>query len=328
MSTESVDAVAIAADIGGTQMRAAIVTTDGKILARDTIDTNPADGIDIAANRLADLVESIGNGHLGNGIGRNPIGMGISTAGPLDPETGTYKNPPNLGAWDEKSMKPILSARLGLPVHVGHDATLAAFAETRFGPHRGVRNLIYVTVSTGVGGGIITNGQMVTGFEGHAGEVGHITVMPGSQNCNVGCDGCFEGNASGPAIRKAALARIDAGEKTAIWELAGRDRANVASKLVFEAADAGDPVAVALRTHAVMAIGIGLGSLLNIFDPEALVVGGGVTHGLTNMWSEVVATVKRFSLAHFQENPRVHVTTLGDDVGLLGAAGMAFSHTD
>ena len=224
MSTSTGDHVAIAADVGGTQMRAAIVTADGKILARDSIDTNPDDGIDVAANRLADLVESISNGHLTNGSARTAVGMGISTAGPLDPETGTYKNPPNLGAWDEKSMKPTLGARLGLPVHIGHDATLAAFAETRFGPHKGAQNLVYVTVSTGVGGGIIANGEMVTGYEGHAGEVGHITVQPGGQSCNVGCDGCFEGNASGPAIAKVALARIDAGEQTAIWELAAEDR--------------------------------------------------------------------------------------------------------
>ena len=146
------------------------MTADGEILVRDAIDTNPDDGIEVAANRLADLVESIGNGHSPNAPARTSVGMGISTAGPLDPETGTYKNPPNLGAWDEKSMKPTLAARLGLPVHVGHDATLAAFAETRFGPHKGAQNLIYVTISTGVGGGIIANGEMVTGFEGHAGE--------------------------------------------------------------------------------------------------------------------------------------------------------------
>ncbi len=322
----SKDAVAVAADIGGTQMRAALVTRGGELLDRGAIDTHPDDGIEIAASRLAELVESLGNGN-GNGNGRvEPIGMGISTAGPIDPDTGTYKNPPNLGAWDEKSMKPNLASRLKIPVQIGHDATLAAFAETQFGPHRGAQNLVYVTVSTGVGGGIIANGEMVTGAEGHAGEVGHITVIPGGQRCNVGCDGCFEGNASGPSIAKAALAHIDAGETTAIWEMAGHDRERVTSKVVFQAADAGDVVATAVREHAVKAIGIGLGSLLNIFDPEALVVGGGVAQGLAARWDEVVSSVKRFSLAHFQHNPRVHLTTLGDDVGLLGAAGLAFRH--
>lgn len=313
---------AIAGDIGGTHMRAALITRDGEILDRGSIDTQQGDGIETAANRLADLVESLNT----ESAPGDPVGFGISTAGPIDPESGTYMNPPNLGAWDRGSMKPTLEPRLGVPVHVGHDATLAAFAETRFGPHHGASSLVYVTVSTGVGGGIIANGEMVTGAEGHAGEVGHITVLPGAQTCNVGCDGCFEGNASGPAISKAALARIDAGEQTAIWGMAERDRSRVSPELVFEAADGGDEVAVAVRDHAVRAIGIGLGSLLNIFDPEALVVGGGVTMGLAHMWDDVVAEVKNYSLAHFQDNPRVHITTLGDDVSLLGAAGLAFRH--
>lgn len=301
-------------------MRAAIVTGDGELIDRGAIATQPDDGIETAANRLADLVESLDVG----GRDTTPVGMGISTAGPIDPASGIYKNPPNLHAWDEKSMKPTLEPRLGVPVHVGHDATLAAFAETQFGPHKGAQNLLYVTVSTGVGGGIIANGEMVTGAEGHAGEVGHITVMPGAQACNVGCDGCFEGNASGPAIAKAALARIDAGDETAIWSMAAQDRDQVTAKLIFEAADNGDPVAAEVRAHAVKAVGIGLGSLLNIFDPEALVVGGGVTTGLTDRWDEVVSEVKKFSLAHFQQDPPLHITTLGDDVGLLGAAGLAF----
>lgn len=316
--------VAIAADIGGTQMRAALVTRDGVLLERDSIDTNPDDGIETAANRLADLVISIRE----EGQPATPVGMGISTAGPLDPETGTYKNPPNLQAWNEKSMKPTLESRLGLRVHIGHDATLAAFAETRFGPHRGAKNLLYVTISTGVGGGIIANGEMVTGSEGHAGEVGHITVMPGGQRCNVGCDGCFEGNASGPAIARLALARIDAGDETDVWDRAGQDRKKVTPKLVFDAANDGDAVAISVQEHVIKAIGIGLGSLLNIFDPEALVVGGGVTHGLEERWDEVVASVRRFSLAHFQNDPRLHITTLGDDVSLLGAAALAFRDAD
>lgn len=315
--------IAIAADIGGTQMRAALVTRDGELLDRGAIDTNPDDGIETAANRLADLVESLDLSNSGE-----PVGMGISTAGPLDPETGTYKNPPNLQAWDEQSMKPTLEPRLDMAVHIGHDATLAAFAETRFGPHKGAKNLLYVTVSTGVGGGIIANGEMVTGAEGHAGEVGHITVMPGAQKCNVGCDGCFEGNASGPAIAKLALAKIDAGEETVIWEIAQQKRENVSSKSVFDAADVNDDVSISVREHAITAMGIGLGSLLNIFDPEALVVGGGVAMGLENHWDMVEDAVRHFSLAHFQDNLRLHLTTLGDDVSLLGAAALAFEHAD
>jgi glucokinase len=235
-----------------------------------------------------------------------------------------YNHPPNLTGWHGRSLKPPLERELGLPVHVGHDATLAALAEARFGAHRGARDLLYVTISTGVGGGIIANGDMVTGATGGAGEVGHITIRPGGLRCRVNCDGCFEGNASGTAIAQMAADRIRQGEKSMVLELADGDPDKISGRLVFEAAQQGDMVAASIIEFVIDNIGIGLGGLLNVFDPEVLVAGGGVVEGMRPRWQEIREATRRHSLPRYSGGVQLEITTLGDDVSLLGAAELAF----
>ncbi len=234
--TTSKNQYALAGDIGGTNMRAALVDSEGRITGRGSIGTLPERGIDDASERLARLLKAA---RATAPSGAVIAGVGVSTAGPIRPATGTYNHPPNLPGWNGKTMKPSLSESMGVPVWVGHDATLAALAETRFGDHVGAENLIYVTISTGVGGGIIANSEMVTGASGGAGEVGHLPIRTGAYGCNVGCDGCFEGNASGPAI--ARIARDIFTGKGPLAELCGGDPANITSRMVFDAADSGDP---------------------------------------------------------------------------------------
>lgn len=313
---------AIAADIGGTNMRAALVTRDGKVSHRNACPTNPDTGIEDGSARLATLIRTALDAAGDPGV----VGVGIATAGPLDPATGIYNHPPNLQAWHGKTMKPLLERDLALPVWIGHDATLAAFAETQAGPHKGARNLIYVTISTGIGGGIIANGEMVTGSTGGAGEMGHIAVRPGAQRCNVGCDGCFEGNACGPAIVKMAAARIAAGGRSRLREMAGGNPSRITPRLVMEAAAAGDGLAASVVDTVIDNIGIGLAGLLNIFDPEALVIGGGVVEGLRPQFERVRASVLAHALPHYRDRGVVplSITTLGDDVSLLGAAFLVF----
>ncbi|MDP6666330.1 MAG: ROK family protein [Dehalococcoidia bacterium] len=310
---------ALAADIGGTNMRAALVDSEGHITGRGSIDTLPESGIDDASARLARLLEAA---RATAPTGAEIAGVGVSTAGPIRPATGTYNHPPNLTGWHGKTMKPSLSGSLGIPVWVGHDATLAALAETRFGDHVGAENLIYVTISTGIGGGIIANSEMVTGASGGAGEIGHTSVRTGAYRCNVGCDGCFEGNASGPAIARAARDRFR--NEGPLAELAGGDPANITSRMVFDAAHDGDPVAREVVDLTIENVGIGLGGLLNTFDPEALVIGGGVVQGLQRHWDELKASIVEHALPRYENGVPLTATRLGDDVSLLGAAQLAF----
>ena len=314
---------ALAADVGGTSMRAAVVTADAELVTSESIPTDPERGIEDAAMRLARIVRSVHER-----AGSPPvIGLGVATAGPIDPDTGVYDHPPNMLSWTGKSLKPGLEQQLELPVHVGHDATLAALAETTCGPHRGARNLLYVTVSTGIGGGIVTNGQIVTGARGGAGEVGHLIIRPGEETCEPGGPDTLEGNASGTGIAKMAVEKAAAGGAPGLLERAGGDPHAITSRMVFEAARSGDPAAVLLVDHVIESIGIGMGSLINVFDPEALVLGGAVTMALEPEWPRVKDAIVRHSLPNRGDAVTIAVTTLGDEVSLLGAARLAFDRS-
>jgi len=310
---------ALVADIGGTNIRAALVDSKGRMTGRGSIDTLPEQGIEDAAERLVRLLKSARSTAP---AAAEIVGVGVSTAGPIRPATGTYNHPPNLPGWDGKSMLGSLTEAMKTPVWVGHDATLAALAETRFGDHIGAENLIYVTISTGVGGGIIVNSEMVTGSSGGAGEVGHLPIRTGAYKCNVGCDGCFEGNASGPAIARIARDRFTG--KGPLADLANGDPANITSRMVFDAADDDDPVAQEVVDLTIENVSIGLAALINVFNPEALVIGGGVVQGLQRHWEKLQTTVIERALPGYGATTPLTATRLGDDVSLLGAAQLAF----
>lgn len=307
---------ALAADIGATSMRAAVVDASGRLLARRQVPTEAARGIEDATARLATLMAAV------RWEARVPVvAAGISTAGPVDPADGTYRHPPNLPGWDGHSMQSGLSDALGVPVRVGHDATLAALAETRYGRHRGAGDLIYLTVSTGIGAGIVAGGRMVTGATGGAGEAGHLIVAPGTRSwCGAGCAGCLEGVASGSAIAAEVRARLAEGARSALTPDAD-------AAAVFAAVEAGDPLAVEVIDATIGHLAAGIAGLLAVFDPEAVVVGGGVATGLAARWDDLVRAVQTRALPRYAPGVPLSLTTLGDDASLLGAAALALGST-
>ena len=250
--------------------------------------------------------------------GAPPIAaIGVSTAGPVDPSTGTYRHPPNLFGWHGLSMVPALSSTFEMPVVVGHDATLAALAETRFGAHRGTRDLVYLTLSTGIGAGIVAGGRPVTGSTGGAGEAGHLIVRPGGRSCGVGCRGCLEGEASGSALAAMAREALRAGQASSL--LPGADATDV-----FAAARSGDALAVEIVEGALDAIATGLAGLLALLDPEVIVVGGGLVTGLDGRWDGLLERTRDLALPRYGDGVPIERTTLGDDASLLGASLIAF----
>jgi len=303
----------LAADIGGTGMRAAVVGADGRMLARARIATEPDRGLIDAAGRLGSLLERVA----AEAGAPDIAAIGVSTAGPVDPATGTYRHPPNLPGWHGLSMVPALAASFGLPAVVGHDATLAALAETRFGAHRGARDLVYLTLSTGIGAGIVAGGRPVTGSSGGAGEAGHLIVAPGGPSCGAGCQGCLEGVSSGSAIARTAREAVASGRATAL-----APEADAAA--VLAAALSGDALAREVVDGAVEGIATGLAGLLALLDPEVIVLGGGLVGGLDPWWDTLLARTREIALPRYAGGAPVARTTLGDDASLLGASLIAF----
>lgn len=307
------DLVAVA-DIGGTQIRTALISRAGKLAATEALASQPEQGFDAAAAKLSASFERII-------AGQRIAGMGFASAGPLSPASGTYSYPPSLPTWHGHSFKKTLEANFRIPVVVGHDATMAALAETTFGKYKNAKNLLYLTVSTGIGAGIIANGAPVTGTDGYAGEAGHIIIDTGSPlTCGTECRGCLEALASGKGIVNLAREALPNAKNSSLAAHADA----LTAELVFDHAASGDAVAAAVIATAIDNLATGIASLLNLFDPDVITLGGGVTDSLAAYWPKLTAAVRAKALPRFREAVPVHITTLGPEVCLLGAAANVF----
>ncbi|CAI8030848.1 Glucokinase [Geodia barretti] len=292
---------ALVADVGGTRTRVALVDATGGIVVRHSTETLARQGRDAVMNRLADALEHVASER------RTEIkGVGLSLASPVEPGTGVMYNPPNLGPeWHLFTPIPILRERLSLPVYAENDATLGALGEHAFGAGRGCDNMVYMTVSTGIGGGIIIDGNLYTGTNGFGAEIGHMTI-----DQNGPLDNC--GN--GPV----------AGERSVMIEFAGGDIAAVDARIVVQAAHQDDALAQSLMQEVGRSLASGIISLMHIFDPQLIVIGGGLGQNLDMFMPTIEPEVKRRAMAHFQGAVPVAKSQLGDDVSLLGAAALVF----
>lgn len=309
--------LAVAVDLGGTRFRVAIVDRRGRLVERVSHPTEAADGRDAVIARVLDAVRTT----VTAARVRRPAGLGVGVPGPVNPWTGVVASAPNLPGWRDVPFKQILEAALDLPVHVGNDANLAALGEHAYGAGRGDDDLIYLTVSTGIGGGIIADGRLVLGTAGLAGEPGHMTILPDGPACNCGNHGCLEVLASGTAIGREARRRIAAGEATA---LAQQPIDTVDAAAVARAAQAGDPLAADVFGAAMAYLGIGVASLFHLFNPRSVIIGGGVANAGDLLFLPVREAVRRRCMPAYRHDTRIVPAKLGDDVGLLGAAALAF----
>ena len=312
---------ALAADIGGTQIRVALVDRKGAIAERHVIPTLAQKPRDDVVQRFVEALKRVVVGAADGAL----VGVGVSLASPTDPATGVMYNPPNLPGWDGFSLKPVIEAELSLDASCANDATLAALAEQKYGAGRGYKHLIYMTLSTGIGGGVVIDGRLYTGRGGFAGELGHITVDRNGPPCNCGNVGCLEAVASGTAVARMARERIDTGEASV---LAGVAEDALDARAVAEAARSGDGLALAIMDEAGASLGCGIISILNIFDPEVIVLGGGMSQSLDLLEQGITREIASHGMAHYRGRLPIVKSELGDDVSLLGAAGLAFDAFD
>jgi glucokinase len=310
------DEAIIAMDMGGTQLRFALLDREYRLLARHAEATCPEEGPEPVLERIVARMKA-----LGEQVGWDKIeAVGVAAPGPLDPFRGVILHAPNLPGWRDVPVVEHLHQALGAPVFMGNDANLGALAEQRRGAGRDHADVVYITVSTGIGGGVISDGQMVLGHRGLAGEVGHMTLEPQGPRCSCGNRGCLEALASGTAIARQARELVQAGARTLMVELAGGDLQRISAKLAHEAADRGDVVAVDLFRQAGRYLGISMANLMYILNPSLIVVGGSVAKAGHLLFVPMQATIRERTYEAFWRDCPVVPAALGDDVGLVGAA--------
>jgi glucokinase len=302
-------------DIGGTKLAAGIVDAEGKILARGEVPTIAREGLEPVLGRIIGL----GRDLLKRAGGETAVRrIGIGCAGPVDIRAGKVFTPPNLPGWIEVPLVQRVEAGLGLPAVLENDANAAALGEFRYGAGRGARSLVYLTVSTGIGGGIILDGKVWHGLKDAAGEAGHMTVCPDGPLCGCGNRGCLEAMASGPSIARRAREAVAGGRATRLREVPEPTSADV-----VRLAKEGDDVAREVWDLAVGYLGIGVAAVITILAPERVVLGGGVTTAGDFLFDPLRAEVRRRVKLVPVESVPILPAALGPDVGILGAAAVA-----
>lgn len=307
--------IALAFDLGGTELRAALVEDGGKILAFASVPTLAKDGPDAVIEQIAMLAQRI----CSELPQARPVGIGIGAPGPLDPVAGVMTAPPTLSGWREVPLVNILQHRFMLPVRLENDANAAALGEWRFGAGRGAASLVFVTVSTGIGGGVISDGRILHGRRGLAGEIGHMTITDRSERCFCGAVGCFEAVASGTALGRRATALTQRGDGSVLRMLSSDG--DVTGRHVVAAAQRGDETALTLIAEEARWLGIGFTNLLHLYSPDLIVMGGGISEGYDLLRMPIEATIRERAMFAYRDVPVVRAQ-LGRHAGLIGAASL------
>ena len=306
----------IAVDLGGTQIRAARYTGEGELEARVARSTKSKRGPDAVLERVKETIRRVWPEQGG------VAAIGVGAPGPMDFKQGILRFAPNLPGWVNVPLRDLMVDAFNVPAFVGNDADVAALAEHRFGAGQGVDNMIYLTVSTGVGGGMIFDGQLFTGGNGMGGEVGHMAVDPNGPRCSCGNIGCVETLASGTAIARRVRERLAAGESSVLAEWAEGDLEQITAKEVNEAAQQGDPLARSAFDEAGTYLGSALVSLMYLLNPSLFVLGGSVTLAGDLLFDPIRKTVEARAPEVYQAHTRIARAELGGDVGLWGALAL------
>jgi glucokinase len=318
-------ALALGIDIGGTKILTAVVNSRGEILSSDERATPVTKSREVVIQSIVDSADCVLK--QSSGAISDISAVGIGAAGISNPEAGVLFTSPNLPALRNVLLRDILQERLGKRTFLTNDANAAALGEFYFGAGRGVRNFIYITISTGIGGGIIIDGKIYAGAIGVAGEVGHMTIDDNGPVCSCGNRGCWEALASGTALAREARQRVMEGVKTSILECAQGDAATITAQVVHRAAEQGDSLAKELIARTGYYVGVGLGNLINIFNPELIVIGGGLSNIGDMLLKPAFEVAGERAFKEAYQSVRFASAELAGNSGVLGAAAFALQET-
>ncbi len=314
---------AVAVDLGGTNIRAALIDHEGQILKRADTPTQAKEGFKAVVGRIANLIQNIGGDH--------PVGIGLGTPGAPDPHSGIMMSPAvNIPDSPGYPLGPELAEKTGLPVALDNDANLAALAEAWLGAAQNEPVALLLTLGTGIGGGLLIDGSIYHGLSNIT-EIGHTCISWNGRECACGCVGCFEAYASARAFgrdtQEALKAGGEAAKKSRLWELCGGRPEKADARLLCDAAREGDAFAENILDQSCEYLAAGTGSLVNALNPSCVMFGGGLALAGEVLFSRVRAALTRNrAFAPVWERCKLVPAKLGDDAGLLGAARLAFQH--
>ncbi len=314
----------VGVDLGGTNIVVGLVPIEGgDVLGLRTLPTDSGRGAKFVVDRIVHMVdEAIAEVVAAHGTTREAVaGVGIGSPGPLNRKTGTVINTPNLG-WRNFPLRDLISNAVKLPCTLDNDANCATYGEWWLGAGRGTQSLVGFTLGTGIGGGIVLNGEIYHGCSDVAGEIGHMTIDSNGRKCKCGNYGCLEQYASGPAIALRAVEGIEAGAGTLLEEMVDGKLDDITAATVYEAAVLGDPYATEVMKDTAKFLGSGVASIINILNPQMVVIAGGVTRAGDHLFIPLIAEVRRRAFRSAQECCRIVPAELPGTAGVVGAAGV------
>jgi len=311
---------AIGIDLGGTFIKGGVIDLEGKVIHSTSIDTEADKGPDAVLSRIAELCHTVVKGAK---IGWNQVKcVGVGTPGPLNRAKGMVYTAPNLPGWTNVPVVKVLQGKLNCAVALENDANAAAFAENWVGAGKGAESMILLTLGTGIGGGVVLEGNVWHGQDDAAGELGHMSINYEGPRCNCGSYGCIEAYASAPATVRRALAGIKEGRKTALKSVLEKN-GEITAKDIYDAAVAGDALARETIETTGRLLGIAIANFVNIFNPQIVVLFGGLAGAGDMLFGPVTEEVKKRGLKPSADTVKILPARLGGNAGIIGAAGCA-----
>lgn len=309
----------IGIDVGGTNVKIALVDDNGKIIYSNSVPTYAKMGYEYTVNNIKQAIKDLMKET--NTTPPDIEGIGFDFPGQVDCKTGVVKLAPNIPGWVNVPIAQMIEDEFHIPTRIDNDVRCAALGELKFGAGRGCENFICITVGTGIGSGIVINGKVVRGATNAAGELGHIKLqMNGGPICGCGDTGCLEAFASGPAIVAMAQEYIKGGKSTKFREMAAVEGGEITPYMVAKAAEEGDPVAKRIFEIVGEYIGIGLTSVINLLNPERVIIGGGVAESGELLLGPIRKTIKERAMVVAGNAVEIVPAQLGNSAGVIGAS--------
>lgn len=312
---------AVGVNLGGTTISTAIVTPDGKLIARTKTLTEAKKGIQSVVDKICASIREVCQQ-----ISLDPnelITIGLGSPGPLSTKTGIVIDAPNLNNWINVPLRDMVQKQFKSPVFLDNDANAAAYGEFWIGAGMGVQNLIVVTLGTGIGGGLIIDGKLYRGPDDSAGEIGHTIILLDGPLCSCGNHGCLEALSSATALVNRTNDALRFGTKSILTELCKNDLSKITAKMVYEAAAQNDKLALELFRETGFYLGVACAGLVNIFNPEMIILFGGMIQAGELLFAPVREEIKKRAFATPVSRVKLVPAILGNDAGAIGAAGIA-----